>query len=116
MGATWYGAGTCIVAAVLLIVAYLLLRPPPRELGEERGDYRLRRTGRRWTVERTWHGQWRPVAPPAAYQVAHAFYCELTDWQAIATNPMRDVMRESVPAAARRNTRGSGRGWNVSLR
>jgi len=108
MSAPLAAAGTCVVAAVLLIIAYLLLRPPPSELGEERGDYRLRRAGRRWMVERVWMVEWRPVAPPAVYQVAHAFYCELTDWQAIATNPMRDIMRESVPAAARRTEQGHG--------
>jgi len=102
MSAPLAAAGTCVVAAALLVLAWLLLRPSPGETAEERGDYRLRRAGRRWMVERTWHGQWRPVAPPAAYQVAHAFYCELTDWQAIATIAMRDAMRESVPAAARR--------------
>lgn len=68
----------------------------------EHGDYRLTRARRRlWVVQRTWFGQWRPVAPPAPYDVAHAFFCELTDWQALATPAMREVMRCNVPAMAR---------------
>jgi len=106
MTSAWFAAGVPVTAAVLLVLAWLLLRPSPDGHAEERGDYRLRRAGRRWTVERVWMGQWRPVAPPAVYQVAHAFYCELTDWQRIATNPMRDIMRESVPAVARRTEQG----------
>ncbi len=87
MGAAWDAAGVMVVAAICLLAAILMLLLPARDSHGERelGGYRLRRvTRRRWTVERFWDGDWRPLAPPASRDVAQAYWRELTAWEAHA--------------------------------
>lgn len=66
----------------------------------ERGDYRLRRAGLAWALERRWLGGWTRVGLPMRYVTAHAVMHELSDWQIQAGDEARQVMRGEMPSSA----------------
>lgn len=59
----------------------------------ERGDYRLRRAGFFWKLERRWFGGWSRIGGLMTYATAHAVLHELNDWQWQATDEARSIMR-----------------------
>jgi hypothetical protein len=67
----------------------------------QRGDYRLRRAGLLWAVERRWPGGWTRVGQPMRHVTAHAVFHELDDWQRHAGSEALSIMRGEVPRANR---------------
>jgi hypothetical protein len=65
----------------------------------ERGDYRIRRIGPLWVIDRRWRGGWVRIGLPMRYATAHAVFHELDDWQQQATPESRSVMRGEMPSA-----------------
>jgi hypothetical protein len=63
----------------------------------ERGDYRIRRRGLAWVLERRWLDGWTRVGLPMRYATAHAVMHELNDWQVQAADEARQVMRGLLP-------------------
>lgn len=62
-----------------------------------RGDYRMRRHWGRWQIERRWLQHWEPVGLPMSYMAAYGIFMELRDWQFMATEDMRAMMRGEIP-------------------
>jgi hypothetical protein len=74
----------------------------------ERGDYRLRRAGLFWLVERRWFDGWTHIGLPMRHVTAHAVLHELDDWQWQATDEARSVMRGDIRRlAGRRQPHGA---------
>lgn len=63
----------------------------------EHGDYRLRRAGLLWAVERRRRGDWKGVGLPMRYLSAHAVFHELDDWWRFSDDDTRQWMRGTVP-------------------
>lgn len=63
----------------------------------ERGDYRIRKVGFAWALERRWGNGWDRIGLPMRYATAHALLHELNDWQVQASMEARSVMLGELP-------------------
>jgi hypothetical protein len=59
----------------------------------ERGDYRMRRSGFLWVIERKWPGGWTRIGLRMRYATAHAVFHEFDDWQVHAGVEAQRIMR-----------------------